>query len=381
MNLYKKSVNIIKELQLKTGGILATPKDGAYPYVYTRDGVIITKALNSIGLYKRSEKFYHFINKFSRIDQFKEVFHRYTGDGWPCVTRKDENDNMGLILHGIYNTYLHSENKDFLETMWHLTEKSVKSIFLNSNKGLVYTKRSIHEFYRLEFGFEIWANCACCRGLYDSSKIAKILNYEKESRKWYLKAKNLEENIKKNLFNKKTGLFIKNTRLPNAADISQLSPFYFNLVNSKSILKKTMKYLKENLWHEEVGGFRRFRKFEICKDWHWYTGGSGGWSVFTTWADKFYRELKDKNNSDKCKKWLNKVALKTNGLLPEHVATKKEYEMWKAHEIEYNYRILRGMKNSEILNLRFKKKFNEDLIYWATPLGWAHAEYILLNKS
>ncbi len=65
MNLKKKSIQVIKELQLKNGGILATPSDGAYPYDYIRDGVIMTKALNFVGLTKNSEKFYRFVNKFA----------------------------------------------------------------------------------------------------------------------------------------------------------------------------------------------------------------------------------------------------------------------------------------------------------------------------
>ena len=57
IDLFKKSVNVIKSLQLKNGGILATPLKGAYPYVYTRDAVIATKALNAAGLSENSEKF------------------------------------------------------------------------------------------------------------------------------------------------------------------------------------------------------------------------------------------------------------------------------------------------------------------------------------
>ncbi len=58
MNPAKKSVEIIKKLQTKQGGILATFENDAYPYVYPRDGVIMTKALNLHSEYKHSKKFY-----------------------------------------------------------------------------------------------------------------------------------------------------------------------------------------------------------------------------------------------------------------------------------------------------------------------------------
>jgi GH15 family glucan-1,4-alpha-glucosidase len=377
MDLIKKSIEVLKSLQFKNGGILSTPKDGAYPYIYPRDAVMTTKAFNRCGLYKNSEKFYYFINKFSKLEQYKEIFHRYNQEGLPCVTRKHEHDNTGLIIHGIYDTYLHNEDETFLDNMWPLIDKCTQAILSFSKTGLINTERSIHEFFRLENGYEIWANSSCCRALYDASKIAKILNHEKESKKWESKAKQIERNMKNKLFNKKLGVFIKNTKFPNAPDISQLSPFYFNLIDSKKILKNTMKYLRKHIWHKELGGFRRFRKFEICKDWHWYTGGSGSWCFSTAWGARFYRELGMKKEYKECLNWINKVALRTGGLLPEHIATKDEYDMWKRGETEFSNRVMDGMKRAE----RLSSKFKEKIIYWATPLGWSHAEYILLKKE
>lgn len=375
MNLTKKSIKVLKSLQLSNGGILATPSNGAYPYVYTRDGVIATKAFNKAGLYKNSEKFYYFLNKYSRINQFEEMFHRFHAQGQPCVTRKRENDNLGLVVHGIYDIYTYTEDTVFLESMWLFINSCIKAIFNFSKTGLFHTERSIHEFYRLENGYEIWANSTACRALYDASEIAQILNHEKESKKWKLKAEIIEENIKKHLFNKKLKIFMKNKKHPNILDSSQLAPFYFNIIDSKSILKNTMKYLWKHIWHHDIGGFGRFRKFEVCKDWHWYTGGSGSWSVFTIWGAKFSRELKDKKGYNKCVKWINQTSSRSNGLLPEHIATREEYDLWRKNEIEFNSRILKGMKKTEQLSNTYK----DNVMYWALPLAWSHAEYILLK--
>ncbi|MCK5149617.1 hypothetical protein KAJ87_01680 [Candidatus Pacearchaeota archaeon] len=376
MDLIKKSVEVLKSLQLKNGGILATNLDGAYPYIYIRDAIVITKAMNRFGLIKNSEKFYYFVNKFSKLHQYKEIFHRYTKEGLPSVTRKDQHDNTGMLLHGIYDTYLFNKNKDFLKKMWPLIKKCCELILGFSKTGLVKTGTSIHELYRLEQGFEIWSNCACCRGLYDAGKIAEILGYKKENKEWSKKAEQINRNIERKMYNKKTGLFMKNTKYPNVTDISQIAPFYFKIIDSKKILRKTINHLKKVLSHKE-GGFRRFKKFEICRDWHWYTGGSGGWVPYTSWMAKFYRELGDKKNYRLYKKWLENIAKKSKGFLPEHIATGEEYKIWKNHEIEFNSRILKGMKKSEELN----KKIKENIFYWAVPLGWSHAEYLLLNKN
>jgi len=381
MDLLKKSIEVLKSLQLKNGGILATPLNGAYPYIYIRDAVIITKALNRVNLAKNSEKFYYFVKKFSKLEQYGEIFQRYHKDGWPSVSRKKQNDNTGLVLHGIYDTYLHSKNKDFIKDMWPLIKKCCEFIFSISKNGLVKTDTSIHELYRLEKGYELWANCACTRGLYDASIIAEILGYEKTSLEWKKKAKQIHENIKTKMYNKKTGLFMKNLKFPNISDSSQMAPFYFDLVNSKKILKKTIVHLEKNLWYKGAGGFRRFKKFEVAKDWHWYSGGSGGWVVLTAWIGRFYKKINDKKECTTCKNWIEKVAKRTGGIFPEHVSTKKDYDVWKRNEIEFNSRVLQGMKKSEKLNKEIKRKYNEDIIYWAFPLGWSHAEYILLKND
>ena len=82
------------------------------------------------------------------------------------------------------------------------------------------------------------------------------------------------------------------------------------------------------------------------------TGGSGSWCVFTIWGARFYKELGNEKMYKKCVEWLEKIAFENNGLLPEHIARKEEYDEWEAHEIEFNLRIINEMKEIE---KKFKK--------------------------
>lgn len=382
MNLTKKSVKILKSLQLKNGGILATPQNKAYPYVYSRDAVIMTKALNRARLTKRSEKFYYFMRDKAKVENYKEVFHRYTPQGLPSVTRKNQHDNTALVIHGIYDTFLHNKNKEFLIDMWPMIKVCVaKLLSLIHKNGLIKTETSIHENDVLENGFELWANCAAARALQDASHIAQKLSCSNETKEWKKASEALKKNINTKLFDKKTKLFTKNPRRPKIVDLSQLSPFYFELTDNKEVLKKTLAHLEKNLWESDIGGFRRFKRFEIVKDWHWYTGGSGTWLVLTLWGAQFYKKAGNKKGYKNCIDFVNKVAKRTGGLLPEHIATKKEYDLWKDNETEFNNRIISEMKSLEKLHEKTKKRYDEDIVYWATPLGWSHAEYILLMKK
>lgn len=377
VDLLKKSVFVLKKVQHSNGSITATLKDGGYPYVYTRDGVIVTKALNAMGLFERSERFYYFMRKYSKLGDYSEVFQRYNVNGLPAVTRKDENDNEGLLLHGIYDTFLHNKKEIFIDNMWDLIFKTANLLISYSSSGLVKTKTSIHEFEALEKGYEIWSNCAAYRGLKDACEMAKVLGHEYLCKKWGDRAEEILKNINKRLFDKKKRIYLKNTRFPDSPDISILSPFYFGLIDSKPLLKKTLSYLRKHLWDSELGGFRRFRKFENVKDWHWYNGGSGSWVLLTCWAARFYQRIGDKKNHDECLKWVEEVGAKSGGFLPEHISRKEEYEEWKEHEIEFNRRIINEMKKAE----KTKKFRDREVVYWANPLAWSHAEYILLKKE
>ena len=170
----------------------------------------------------------------------------------------------------------------------------------------------------------------------------------------------------------------KNKKYPNMPDISQLAPFYFHITDDKRTLKKTLDYLKKHIWDEEVGGFRRFRKFEVCDNWHWYTGGSGSWCALTIMAVRFYKEIKEKKSYKQCLDWIKDISKLSNNLLPEHIATKEEYNDWKANEIEINSIILNETKKAEN---NIKKYKGKKIILWANPLGWSHAEYILLKSN
>lgn len=378
IDVLKRSKEVVRSLQLGNGGILATPEDAAYPYVYTRDSVIISKALNRIGNVEASEKFYYFMRQAVKIDNYKEVFQRYTFSGLPSVTRKVQNDNEGLLLHGIYDTYMHNKKETFIENMWTTIDLVVGLIFSYSRTGLVKSDSSIHEYKKLERGYDLWVNCACYRGLKDAAKIAEILNHKEKFKKWDKKAEEIKRNIGRKLFDKKLKIYIKNKRFPNSPDISQLAPFYFNVVEDDTILRNTLNYLRKHIWDSEIGGFRRFRKFEVCDNWHWYTGGSGSWCALTAIAARLYKRVKNKTGYNECVKWLHDVCKFSDGYLPEHIATKFEYDDWKTHEIEFNFRIMNEMKKAEASVKDFRSK---KMIYWANPLGWSHAEYILLRKG
>jgi len=375
----KKSIEIICRLQEEDGGILATRSDDAYPFVYPRDASVMTMALNMHGFHARSMKFYHYLNRVRRQDG--EIYQRYN-KGMPYVTRKREADVTPLVIQGVYDTYRSSGDRGFLESMWELVAEGAIFIVhgIDAATGLVQTNCSVHENVTLEEGFEIWANSASVKGLLDASRVASTLGHPEPAQKWLEEGRRLWARILERLYDGEDGLFVKNLRadgtLVRAPDVAQLAPFYFGLCQNRKTLERTLSHLRQTLWNTEVGGVNRFRDFEVVKDWHWYTGGTGAsWPLFTLWMARFYQRLGESDSMEECLRFIrNASTLKME--IPEKVAPMKGYEEWRENETEFNERVTNGIRRSESNPISIP-----DYVAWACPLGWSNAEYVLLGRK
>jgi len=369
---------VICGLQEEDGGILATARDDAYPFVYPRDAAIMTMALNLRGLYENSRAFYDYIARVQRTNG--EVFQRYNA-GHPFVSQTGEVDVTPIVIQGIYDTFQATEDSAFLEKMWEVTAEGVKFIgsTIDRDVGLLHTTRSVHEYQGLEEGFEVWANSAAVKGLLDASKIASVLHKQDLADAWLFQAKSLWSAMMGKLYDPGSSLFVKTLKKDGskiaAPDVAQVSPFYFGLTNDRSSLERTLSYLRRTLWNEGVGGFNRFRDFEVVADWHWYTGGMrASWPLFTLWMAKLYRRLGDADSEGECMRFVRRAS--TIPLdIPEKIAPLEGYEEWKRNETQYNERVQRGAVKAEASSTSIP-----GYVAWACPLGWSHAEYLLLEK-
>ncbi len=377
--LTKRSLEVIFGLQEENGGITATTRDDAYPYVYPRDAAFMTMALNMHGFHDRSKRFYDFIRGVRRM---KGEFYQRYNRGFPYVTQKGEFDVTPILLQGIHDTYRSSKDRAFLEGMWELILEGADFVLrsIDVSAGLVHTVRSVHETQSLEEGFEIWANSAAVKGLLDAARMAAELGHQEAAEDWRVHARMLWGRMVEKQYDLESGVFIKNIRRDgtrvSAPDMAQLSPFYFGLCSDNEILERTLKHLRQTLWNDAVGGFNRFRDFEVVGDWHWYTGGTGAsWPLFTLWAAKFYHRLGDTGAAEECLNFVQRASTEEM-CIPEKVAPLQGYAAWKENETEFNERILGGIAKAERAKISIP-----GYLPWACPLGWSHAEYLMLTRE
>jgi glucoamylase len=375
----KRGIEVICGLQEEDGGILATPRNDAYPFVYPRDASFMTMALNMNGLSDRSKAFYNFVAGVQRPNG--EIFQRYNG-GHPFVSQTGEADVTPIVIQGILDTFRTTGDSAFLERMWGVTSEGVGFIasVTDAETGLLLTTRSVHEYQGLEEGFEIWANSSAVKGLLDASRIASSLHRQDSADVWVRQARALWKSMQERLLDPKTGLFIKNLRKDGtrveAPDVAQVAPFYFGLSDDREALRRTLDHMKATLWNEETGGFNRFRDFEVVNDWHWYTGGTkASWPLFTLWMARLYQRVGDAEAASQCLKFVRRASTVPMDI-PEKVAPMSGYKEWKQNETQYNLRVQAGAARAEDSSISIPGH-----IAWACPLGWSHAEYLMLGRA
>ncbi|MBR9675557.1 glucoamylase [Candidatus Woesearchaeota archaeon] len=372
-NIYKKSIEVLKKVQLRNGGCLATPKGERYPYVYPRDHAIILLGFLSAKLYKNAKKGLEFVLKTQlesgafpqRIDQ----------DGSDASYKPIQIDGTGLVLYSFYKYVEEAKDYDFAQKYWEQVKKAVNYIIsqIYQDRYLIFTPNSIHEFPPTEAGLEIWANCICCEALFLMHDLSHKVSHRHDE--WKEHAVKIKGGILKYMYNTRIKAFIKNIRVKESSsvlfdvDASQYAiADYEILPDYDPRVKSTVKRIEKELWNKDLGGLCRYPKYEGRNN-----GGWGPWPHFTLMIARHYIRIKNQEKADEYLKWVLDISYKD--YLPEHISTVSEFEEYVHDFTEAS--LLRKDRLILIENARkhpyFKRK---GVAYITTPLAWPHAEFI-----
>jgi len=370
--LYKNSIKILKKIQLKNGGCLATLRGERYPYVYPRDHSFCVLAFLSSGLTKNAKRALKFVLR----EQLKSgAFpQRYDTEGRDASYKPIQIDGTGLILRSFAEYAKQTQDFDFVRKNWRKIRKAVKYIInsIYNEKNLIFTPNSIHEFPPTEEGLEIWANCSCCAALRDMNELAEKI--ELPHGRWGEYSEIIKESVLKYMWNSRVKSFVKNIRVRESSsvkvepDVSQYAVAYFGLLTDKDVrVKSTVRRIEKELWDNNLGGVCRYPKREGR-----HNGGYGPWPHFTLMICGHYINLGNRKIADKYLNWILKVAYKHE--LPEHISTKKEFEEYVTDFREAG--IFRKDRLIMINHARKHPMFRKGIAYITLPLSWPHAEFI-----
>ncbi|MFH1849732.1 MAG: glycoside hydrolase family 15 protein [archaeon] len=369
--IYRKSIDVLTEVQLRNGGCLASPKGERYPYVYPRDHAICILGFISAGMYKEARKALEFILQGQlRHGAFPQ---RYDTKGHDASYKPIQIDGTGLIIYTFVQYVKATGDMQFAGREWNHIKRGARYIAGSIHgTGLVYTPNSIHEFPPMEEGLEVWANAVCCAALGEAASLCKEMHRPTDNMERV--SEGIRSGILKYLWNSRLKCFIKNIRLNES---SSVEPYvdaceialadYGVFADDDPKIKGTAADITRALWNRDLGGICRYPKYEGRNN-----GGWGPWPHFTLMMCRHFIRLGDKRSADRYLSWVLKISCK--GELPEHIATIDEFEEYVSDFRDAG--LLRKDRLVMINNARKHPMFKKGIAYITLPLAWPHAEFI-----
>lgn len=341
-------------------------RSGGYRYCWTRDAIFITEAFDRLKMEKESELFY---NKFCRNTQSQNGMweQRFFSDGRLAPCWGYQIDETASVIYGIYNHYKHTKDKEFLEKNIKMCENAIKFLFEYVENVLKLdetdlVKKELQNRYQKEFnpakkesydlwemneGVHLYSLSSIIAAFRSMISIYELLDDENEKNARLKREKRnklvqklnkynlmLEGFIRANLINENTKILKRNLK-DKQMDISVIGAVYpFEIFDIKEeIIKNTIEKINMTL-RTYKDGYLRFEGDS-------YMNGDKPWTITTLWMAMYYLKNGDKNQAEKCFKYVVNTASK-HGFLSEQVS-------------------------------------NDDPDFqWVIGLGWAHAMFIIV---
>ncbi len=207
-------------IDAKTGAIIAGIHNGAYPFVWPRDGVYAAITLDRTGHTNEAAAFYRWCRDVAFrdndcVDGGLGVFYqKYTTDGYKVWT-SPQLDETASIPWGLYYHYLTTGDAGFLTNFYTLAYQcasaSSEGSCSNSQVFSAFGLMNGNNVWEDSFGLFIYSNSSIVRGLRDAANIADIVGQSATAAVWRARANSI-----------KSGIDARIDNVVEPADISQL---------------------------------------------------------------------------------------------------------------------------------------------------------------
>ena len=184
--LFKRSL-LLTALHIDSGGaIYAGMHNGAYPFVWPRDGVYAAITLDRTGHTKEGGEFYKWLLDVAFRDSDcvtggKGFFYqKYTTDGYKVWT-SPQMDESASVPWGIYYHYLTIGDTAFLTNYWDLAHQAASAANESScSNGVAFFDNTFslmngNNVWEDSNGLHIYSNASIVRGLRDAAFIADYM--------------------------------------------------------------------------------------------------------------------------------------------------------------------------------------------------------------
>ncbi|MBO8163561.1 MAG: glycoside hydrolase family 15 [Brevibacillus sp.] len=216
--IYERSLLVFPLMADKqTGSVIAAPefdeaytRCGGYAYCWGRDAAYITTAFDRAGLHTLARAFYRWALIAQDADGSWQQRHYH--DGRLAPSWGLQIDEGGAILWGMYQHFLSTKERTFLEEIWPAVERGARFLidFLDPQTGLPRPSRDLWEE---RLGEHTYSAAAVCGGLSGAAAIAAELNHTERARQWQQAAEKLKAAILSETVNKRSNTFYRGRKL------------------------------------------------------------------------------------------------------------------------------------------------------------------------
>ena len=222
-SLFNRSLLVTAlHIDAKTGAIIAGMHNGAYPFVWPRDGVYAAITLDRTGHTNEAAAFYQWCRDIAFrdtdcVDGGLGIFYqKYTTDGYKVWT-SPQLDETASIPWGLYYHFLATGDGTFLTNFWNLAFQCANASSENSCSNTdVYIDPTFNlmngnNVWEDSFGLFLYSNSSVVRGLNDAANIAQYVG----SNSW-------ASTFRSRAVNLKSGMDARIDNRVEPSDISQL---------------------------------------------------------------------------------------------------------------------------------------------------------------
>ena len=217
-DLYERSLLMFKLMSdEQTGTIIAAPefdetfsRCGGYSYCWGRDAAFITTALDKVGLYNLTDKFYDWTLTAQSPDGSWQQRHYHDGSLAPSWGLQI--DEGASILWGMWQHYQVKRDIHFVSRVWPAIEKGAQFLlsFIDEKTGL--PKPSI-DLWEERTASHSYSSAAVYGGLTAASQFAKIANKPALSQTFLSAATRIKEQLEVTSYNEQLGSYYRGLNL------------------------------------------------------------------------------------------------------------------------------------------------------------------------
>ena len=342
--LFQKSLLYIRVHGAKNGAIIASGDSEMlqfgrdyYRYVWPRDASVAALALEAVGDFNATKRYFEFCNDTITKEGF--FMHKYRpdksiGSSWhPWVNngRKQypiQEDETALVICALWRYYELSRDLEFIESVYNSLIKPAAEFMTKYRDEKTGLPKASYDIWEQYYGISTYTSSCTFGALIVASKLATLLGKETAAEKYKEAAEAIRGGILKYLYDEDEGYFYKmihtegkQIEKDKTIDMSAIYGVYrFGVLEPedakvKKGVEKTIERLEVK---SQVGGIARYEG-----DTYHHMGGNypgNPWVITTMWLAQYYIALaKSEVDMEPVKKliyWVKKYA-NPAGIIPE----------------------------------------------------------------